>query len=199
MTDAAARARCDRGATLLDVVFALTIGTTLTALSVPVVASVVDDMRASMAARYVAARIGAARLDAVRRSDAVALRFEPVGDDYRFGAFADGNGNGVRSTDIRAGVDPALAPPERLEDTFAGVCFGLMPGIPDADGQTGTGEDGVRVGSSSLLSMSSDGSSTSGTLYIRSRRQQYAVRILGVTGRTRMLQYQPENRVWLAR
>ena len=192
-------AQSDRGATLLDVTFALTIGATVTAISIPAVAALVDDMRAAMAARYVAARIGALRVDAVRRSDAVALRFEPVGEDFRFAACADGNGNGVRSTELRDGVDPVLAPFERLRDTFPGVRFGLMPGIPDADGQSATGEDGVRVGSSRLLSMSSDGTATSGTLYIRSRRQQYAVRILGATGRTRMLQYRADTRAWLAR
>ena len=37
--------------------------------------------------------------------------------------------------------------------------------------------------------MSADGTATSGTLYVRGRRVQYAVRVLGVTGRTRMLQY----------
>ncbi len=36
--------------------------------------------------------------------------------------------------------------------------------------------------------MSADGTATSGTLYVRGRKGQYAVRVLGVTGRTRMLQ-----------
>jgi hypothetical protein len=192
-------AAADRGATILDVTFALAIGTTITAVSVPVISGVVDDMRAAMAARYVAARIGTARLDAVRRSNSVALRFESADEDFVFAVFADGNDNGVRSADIRAGIDPALSSFERLRDTFPGVRFGLMPGIPDADGQPATGEDGVRIGSARLLSTSSDGSSTSGTLYIRSQRQQYAVRILGATGRTRMLHYQPQTRTWLAR
>ena len=178
---------------------ALSIGATATAISIPAVADAVEDMRASMAARYLAARVASTRLDAVRRSNAVALRFEAEGEDFRFGTFADGNGNGVRSTEIRAGVDPLLAPFERLRDTFSGVHFGLMAGIPDADGQLGTDEDGVRVGSSRLLSISPDGTATSGTLYLRSRRRQYAVRILGATGRARMLQYLPETRSWLAR
>lgn len=187
------------GATLLEMIFALTLATTSAGVSVPVVSGAIDDMRAAMAARYVASRIGAARVDAVRRSDAVALRFEPVGSDYMFAAFGDGNGNGVRTADIRAGLDPAIASFERLQDRFPGVRFALMPDVPDADGHSGTGEDGVRVGTSRLLSMSSDGTASSGTLYIRGRRQQYAVRILGVTGRTRMLQYHPGNRAWLTR
>ena len=191
--------RHERGATFLDVILAVAIGATVTAMSVPAVADALEDMRTAMAARYVAARVATTRLDALRRSDAVALRFEAEEEDFRFASFADGNGNGVRSTEIRTGVDPSLAPFERLRERFPGVRFGLTAGIPDADGQAATGEDGVRVGSSRLLSISADGTATSGTLYIRSRRRQYAVRILGATGRTRVLEYQPETRSWIAR
>lgn len=189
----------EHGVTFLDVLFALAIGATVTAISIPAVADTLEDMRAAMAARYVATRVAAVRLDAVRGSASVALRFEQEGDDFAFAPFADGNGNGVRTVEIRGGIDPSLAPSARLRETFPGVRFGLMPGVPDVDGQMATGDEGVRVGSSRLLSMSPDGTATSGTLYVRSRRRQYAVRILGATGRTRVLQYHPETRSWRAR
>jgi type II secretory pathway pseudopilin PulG len=193
------RARCDRGATLLEVLFAVAVMTTATALSVPLVGSTVDDVRTGLAARYVAARVCTARMDAVRRSTANALRFEPAGGDYMFAGYVDGNGNGVRSADIRQGIDPVLGPFERLRDRFPDVSFELMAGVPDADGQSGTGTDGVRIGTARILSMSSDGTATSGTLYIRGRRRQYAVRVLGVTGRTRVLQYSSGDRTWIGR
>ena len=47
--------------------------------------------------------------------------------------------------------------------------------------------------------MSPDGSATSGTLYVQGRRAQYAVRVLGATGRTRVLVYNPGMRQWTAR
>ena len=188
-----------RGATYVEIVFALALAATVTATAIAWVGGALDDLRTGMAARYVAAKIGATRLDAVRRSSAVGLRFEPTGGDYRFALYADGNANGVRSTDIRDGVDPVLGPFERLQDRFSGVRFELGAGLPDADGQGGTGQDGVRIGSPRILTMSLDGTATSGTLYIRGRRTQYAVRILGVTGRTRMLQYSPGNRSWTSR
>jgi type II secretory pathway pseudopilin PulG len=188
-----------RGATYLELLFALSIVTTLTATAVPWVGDAIDEMRTGMAARYIAARIGAARLEAVRRSAAMALRFEGSGSDYRFALCADGNANGIRSAEIREGVDPVLGPFERLQDRFSGVRFELGPGIPDADGDPGTGDDGVRIGRARILTMSSDGTATPGTLYIRGRRTQYAVRILGVTGRTRMLQYSAGDRSWTSR
>jgi len=116
-----------------------------------------------------------------------------------FAPFADGNGNGVRTVDIRGGIDAALAGEECLKDRYPGVEFSLAPDVPDIDGRMGTGEDGVRIGTGQILTMSSDGTATSGTLYIRGRGGQYAVRVLGATGRTRMLQYQPGTRTWIDR
>jgi hypothetical protein len=189
----------EKGTTFIEMLLALTVTVTAVALTIPLVGGTLDEVRTAMAARYVAGRIGATRLDAVRRSNAVALRFEREAGEYMFAVFGDGNGNGVRSAEIRQGIDAALGPFERLCEKFPGVRFELGPGVPDADGQAGTGQDGVRIGSPQILSMSSDGTATSGTLYIRGRRGQYAVRVLGATGRTRMLQYQPRDRSWITR
>ena len=188
------------GMSVLEIVFALAASATATAIAIPAIEGTMDELRTAMAARYVEGRIRSARMDAVRRSRAVALRFEaPEPGDYAYAPFGDGNGNGVRTTDIRDGVDIALGPAERLCDRFPGVAFALAPGLPDADGSEGTGEDGVRIGTARILTMSSDGTATSGTLYIRGRRAQYAVRVLGATGRTRMLEYSPGSRSWIGR
>ena len=189
----------ERGVSLLEVLFALATTVTVGALAMAFTSSAIDELRTAVAARYVAGRIGSTRIDAVRRSSAVALRFEAVDSDYMYAPYEDGNGNGVRTAEIREGIDRPLGPFERLGDRFPGVRFELLPGLPDADGQTGTGTDGIRIGSARILTMSADGTATSGTLYIRGRRGQYAVRVLGVTGRTRMLQYHPGDRTWLSR
>jgi hypothetical protein len=185
---------------VLEILFALSASATATAIAIPVVDGALDEMRTAMAARYIEGRIRSSRMDAVRRSRAVALRFDALEPgDYAFAPFGDGNGNGVRSTEIRDGVDIALGPSERLGDRFPGISFGLAAGLPDADGREETGEDGVRIGTARILTMSSDGTATTGTLYIRGRRGQYAVRVLGATGRTRMLQYDSGSRAWIDR
>ena len=112
----------------------------------------------------------------------------PSDGDYQYAPYEDGNGNGVRTAEIRAGIDRPLGPFERLSDKFPGVRFELGAWVPDADGEDEYAADGVRIGSARLLTMSADGTATSGTLYVRGRQGQYAVRVLGVTGRTRMLQ-----------
>jgi type II secretory pathway pseudopilin PulG len=189
----------EHGASLIDLLFVVMLSATLTAMAVPTTASAIDEARTAAAARYVSGRIMAIRMDALRRSANVGLRFEPSGDDYLFAPFSDGNGDGVRTADIRAGVDPQLQPYERLGDRFPGVRFVLGEGVRDVDGATSAVTDGVRIGTARILTMSPDGTATSGTLYVRGRRGQFAVRILGITGRTRVLEYRVGDRRWTTR
>jgi hypothetical protein len=85
-----------------------------------------------------------------------------------------------------------------LSDQFPGVDFGAIPGLPAIDaGGTAPGSDPIRLGAGSLATFSAAGTSSSGTVYIRSRRDaQYAVRIFGATGKTRMLKFDPGTRQW---
>jgi len=49
-----------------------------------------------------------------------------------------------------------------------------------------------------LMSFTPLGTSSSGTLYLRGRDgSRYAVRVLGGTGRTRVLRYEAKSRTWV--
>ena len=61
--------------------------------------------------------------------------------------YVDGNGNGVRASDIGSGLDLEIAEGEFIGGLFPGVGFGLHTGVPDVDGSLSTGSDGVRIGS----------------------------------------------------
>ena len=184
------------GYTLVELLLAVSTIVTLAGFVVPLASGTVDDLRAAGAARHMAARIATIRLDAVRRAATVSLRFERRGTDYAFTTFLDGNGNGVRAADITAGVDRPIAAADLLRNHFPGVTFGLRPGVPDLDGAFSS-SDGVRIGSTSFLSTAPNGSCTGGTLYIHGRRRQYAIRILGATGRVRLFAYENGVRRWV--
>lgn len=186
------------GYTLLELLLVVSLAATLATISVPLASSTVDQLRAASAARYVAGRLARTRLDAIRRSTTVALEFTQAGDDFRITTVVDGNGNGVRTTDITRGVDTRFGRGERLDEHFAGTAFGLLPGVPDMDGNPAS-TSGVRIGATPFLSLSPDGTATSGTLYVRSRRGQYAVRVLGATGRVRVFRYDAGARRWISR
>ncbi len=185
------------GYTLLELMFVMGLVATFSAVAVPQSLAAIDDTRTLAAARYVAGRLQRARMDALARSATVACRFVLVDGRYTFAAYVDGNGNGVRTADIAAGVDPPLQPPERLSDRFPGVDFGALPQLPPVDpGGTPPGTDPVRLGVSNLASFTPTSTSTSGSLYIRGQRAQYVVRIYGDTGRTRILKFDVPTRQW---
>jgi len=193
------RSRADSGLTLVELVFAVAVMVVLAGVAVPLTGDALDDARTGAGARYVAGQIVSNRMDAVNRSRAVALRFEASMPDYRVTRYVDGNGNGVYATEIARGIDRVDGPPRRIGDDFPNVRFALADGLPDVDGIRGTGTDGVRIGVAKILTMSPDGTATSGTLYLHGRRAQYAVRVLGATGRTRVLKYDAGRRAWISR
>jgi type II secretory pathway pseudopilin PulG len=186
------------GLTILELLFTTALIATILTIALPILTDSVDAQRTVSAARYLAGRITLARFEAIKRSTSVGLKFEKAGNDYAFAAYVDGNGNGVRTLDIRIGTDTLLMDAERLSYNFTGVRFGLMPGVPDADGVADVAQgDGVRIGSARILTLGANGTATPGTLYLHGRRKQLAVRVLGVTGRTRVLRYDVKTRKWL--
>jgi hypothetical protein len=188
------------GFTAIELLRAMAIAVTVVSIAVPLTGDALDQVRTGMAARYLESRIMDARMQAIRRSTRVALRFDAVGGDYRFAEYLDGNGNGVRASEIAAGADPELAGWQFLRDHFRGVSFGLRANVPDVNGSMSSAAgDGVRIGTSRMLTLGPDGTATSGTLYIQGRNGQYAIRILGATGRTRVLRFDRGARQWVSR
>jgi type II secretory pathway pseudopilin PulG len=188
------------GFSLLEVLVVLVLTIILSTLAVSFAHARLDQSRTAGAAWYVAGRLGLARLEAVRRSAYVALQFVERDGRYRFATYVDGNRNGVRTRDIALNVDRRLGPEEELDHQFPQVAFGICEGVSAIEpGDTLEGGDPIRIGQSTLLSFSPDGSATSGTIYIRGRQlSQYAVRVLGTTGRTRILRFDFRNQRWSA-
>jgi hypothetical protein len=190
--------RSCRGYSLLDLLFAVGLAVALTGIAIPQVLPGLDDLRTAGAARYIAARLQHARMEAVRRSAAVAIQFVAANNGFSYGTYLDGNANGVRTREIVSGVDQRIGSLERLEDQFPGVDFGALPGLPsvDAGGQP-PGNDPVRLGAGNMASFSSTGTASSGSLYIRGRQgAQYVVRIYGDTAKTRILKFDSRSRTW---
>lgn len=163
----------------------------VTAATVPQALASLDHDRAIIAARYVASRMALARMQAVSHSANVALRFDEGAATTTLSSFVDGNHDGVRTKEILAHVDPQLDPPVPLASLFPGVLVALS-----ADS---IGDAIVRPGVSTLMSFSPSGTATTGSVYVTGRDgSRYAVRVLGATGRTRLVRYDPATRTWVA-
>jgi type II secretory pathway pseudopilin PulG len=184
--------------TLIELTFTAGVAVTAAAAATPQLLVAVDDSQTLGAARYVSSRLQLARMEAITRSANVAMQFTSTNATYTFTVYEDGNGNGVLSRDIQRGTDPEVRRGERLPDQFSGVDFGAVPELPAVDPSgTAPGTDPIKLGSSDMVSFSPLGTSTSGSLYVRGRKNaQYAVRIYGETGKTRVLRFDGRNRVW---
>ncbi|HXG88971.1 MAG TPA: GspH/FimT family pseudopilin [Vicinamibacterales bacterium] len=187
-----------RGAALIDVVFTCGLVAVIAAIAIPTLHATRDRDAARMAARYLANRLHVVRTEAIRRNTQVALRVDADDRDF-IGMYADGDGDGVLQRDIDRGIDRAIAPDVHLADLFAAVALNIAADVPDPDGN-GTllaGSDPVRIGSSTLWSFSPIGSATSGTVYLAARTgPQVALRVLGATGRTRVLWFDAASSTW---
>jgi len=158
----------------------------LAAAAVPQLTATIERTRTASAARYLAGRLAFARTLAVARAANVALMLTPDGDSSTLAIYVDGNGNGVRTREA-GGVDRLLAGPLRFATMFPHVT--VSPNDPVDSSSTWT---------TTLMSFTPLGTASSGTLYLRGRDgSQYAVRVLGATGRTRVLRYEPVTRTWV--
>jgi prepilin-type N-terminal cleavage/methylation domain-containing protein len=177
------------GYTLIEILFVTSLIAIVSAIAVPQSLVTLDRARAAAAARHLASRMAMARSHAVMRSAHVAIQFDEVKSGITFRMFVDGNHNGVRTSDIGSDVDSPLDAPARLSDLFPGVAIAVA-------GEAGS--DPLRIGSSNLLSFTPLGTASPGSVYVRGRDgSQFAIRVLGATGRTRIQRYVPRTRAWV--
>jgi prepilin-type N-terminal cleavage/methylation domain-containing protein len=168
------------GFSLLECVFVVALLLILMGTTVPSVLTALDRIRTVGAARYIATRMALARSDAVARAATVALRFGDGPDQASITAFIDGNRNGVRTADILAGSDPSWGPAASVSDLFPGVLVDLP------------------VNAHPLYAFTPLGTSSSGTIVVRGRDgSRFGVRVLGATGRTRVLRYDAARDQWV--
>jgi hypothetical protein len=186
---------------VLELLVCLALALILCGVSAPALLATREAALADGAAEFLVAELHGARMEALKRRANVAVRFEADGDDILMAVYLDGNGNGVRATDIAAGVDTLMRPRQPIGQQFAGVRFGFEAGVPDVDGgDTASDPDPIRVGRSRMLSFSPTGTSSTGTVYLRGRGpHQLAVRVLGGTGRIRSLSFDFGARKWQPR
>ena len=177
-------------------VLALSIAAVVMSLAVPVTASVLDAGRARQAATFAAVRFRLARQQAIARLASTGLVFDQIGAHWTISICVDGNGNGLRRADLRSGKDTCPEGPFDVATLFPGVQVAVDGTIRGPDGDPPS-SDPVRFGSSNLASFSPTGTCTAGSVFFRSAKGvQYAVRIAGVTGRLRILQYDPAAHIW---
>ncbi len=170
-------------------------------VAVPPLIELTAALRVRLGAEELVAALRTARALAVRDGANVAVLFatEPSGA-VSFSLYRDGDGDGVRNDDIRAGIDVEVAPARQLQHVGRGVHLGLPdqrvrdPG--DRSHWLDAGGDPVRFNSSNLASFDPFGGATPGSLYVTDGTHLAAVRVFGGTGKVRVLVYDFAAQTW---
>ncbi len=186
------------GMTLVDSVVGVAVVALLAGMAVPFLMAGADRSQVSAAAAHLSAQAMLARSRAVQHGAAVGLRFESDAGAVRVAGYVDGNGDGIRATDISRGIDRRLGPAWQLGDAYPSVSFGLLASVPPfgSSRPAGADADPIRFGRGDTLTFSPLGTATSGTLYLRGSHEQYAIRVLGATGRVRVLYFDAAAGAW---
>jgi prepilin-type N-terminal cleavage/methylation domain-containing protein len=197
------RQRAQAGFHLIEVVLVVALAGVLLAWSVPPLLDLNRRLRVEVAAHELMGVLRTARVYAVRHSVNVALKlYLAPGGGVSYALYRDGDGDGVRTADIEAGIDPPESPLRELAHFGSLVTFGFPPGEAPIDpGDPGKRltnlDDPIRLGSSNMASFSPLGGSTPGSLYLTDGASQLSVvRIFGRTGKVKVLLYDREREVW---
>ena len=191
-----------RGLSLIELLTGLTITALALAVVLPAFADLGAAGRVGAGAREMAMTFHALRWKAVSRQRSHGLLFERQGEFWTWREVADGNGNGLRTAEVRAGTDPTLSGPHLMKNRVQGVRLGFLPvdGVPRIPPRRGFLEganDPVRFGNSDLVSFSSLGSASSGTLFLTDGRNELcAVVLFGPTARVRVWRYDRRVGEW---
>lgn len=199
------RRRRAGGFTLIDLLLAVAVLGLVAVISVPSLSRATRRMRLHSAAVEVHRILVVARSHAVRHSAHVGVKFHPGrgGELTTWTLHLDGDGDGVRSRDVRRGVDPPVPTPggdvHRVARFAGGLGFGFPPGpLPrdPAGRRLRRRHDPIRFNRSDIASFGPVGTATPGTLYLTDGRHLAAVRVTSRTGRVRVLLYEPEQGEW---
>jgi hypothetical protein len=189
-----------RGFSSLELVVVLALG----AAFVTATAAGAFQLQASLAIRSAAAEVAAAffraRTYALTRGVTVALKFRNDGGRYEWSLYRDGNGNGVRTSEIASGVDRSLglALPWLRGDVRPGILRDSPVPDPATPGRLlDRLDDPIRFNNSDLCSFSPVGESTPGSIYLWDGRDRMAVvRVFGRTAKIHTLYYLRGEKSW---
>ncbi|HET7437150.1 MAG TPA: GspH/FimT family pseudopilin [Thermoanaerobaculia bacterium] len=191
--------RNQRGLSLIELLIVVAIIGLIAGVGLPSFASMHRRNAVKAACAELRTTFYLARSRAIAHDRNSGLKFETVDGEWRFALYDDGDGDGLRSDDIRRGVDRRVTPLRRVLPESAAAKIGLPPvPIVDPDGdRIAAGASPVQFNRSTICSFSPVGSSTPGTIYITDDvGELWAVRVYGTTAKMRLLRYDAARKRW---
>lgn len=195
----------DRGISFVESLIAVFLVALLAVAAMPALRTWLDGARLSAATGRVTLLFRRLRSQAVAQASCRGVIFDTEDGSVIYRIVADGNGNGIRRSEVLDGVDPVVGGPISLPDEHGGVRFGILdtcpvPVLPPGHGTLADPDDPIRFGTSDIASFTPLGTSSSGTVYLLSPGgRMRAVSLYGVTGRIRVWDFLPARGAWVRR
>lgn len=194
-----------RGMTLVELLVILAILGLAAAIGTAKLVAVSSRSAVALAAEEIRSGMHQTRAEAIRFNANAALRFEesPNGPVCRL--YRDGNGDGVLTRDINAGIDRPVGPPRVLGRPGLGIHYGFPPDVQPRDPSSPSRRldrlhDPIRFNNSNMASFDPFGGATPGSVYLTDGREVLmVVRIFGRTGRIRVLVWDQDLDAWRER
>jgi type II secretory pathway pseudopilin PulG len=165
-------------------------------LGVPSLAHGIDAQRTRDAATFLATQFRLARQRAVMSSQQVAVVFDDVAGEIGVRVCRDTDRDGISRAEVTAGTDTCDTASIPISRRFEQVRVGYFPGVPGLDNEASASP--LKFGVARMASFSPQGTATAGSVVLRGgRTAQFAVRVAGVTGRTRVLRFDAGRREWI--
>ncbi|MBW3670392.1 MAG: prepilin-type N-terminal cleavage/methylation domain-containing protein [Acidobacteria bacterium] len=188
------------GHTLIEVATVVAIIGSLVIVAVPSFSTMQKRAAVRVAAKEIRSAFHAARSQAITTGRATALKFHDDGQTWLWNLYEDGDWDGVRTADIKKGIDRRISGPNMILSDERRIRIS-MPDFalpdPDTNKPLGPGGTPVRFGKSKICSFSPRGSSSSGTIFMTDGYElAAAVRVYGATARIRTMIYDPKHGTW---
>ena len=178
----------NRGMSLVEALLVTAVLAIILALG----SGVLNEMRRAAALRAASSQLKGllfrCRADAVMNARSTAAVFEQLPDSsWRCFIAVDGDGDGIRSRDIRRLVDPVVG--EIIHFEAGGAGLGILQGefVPDPSGRgrlRGDLSDPVRAGRGNMITFTPRGTASPASLYLTDHHARMRVlRVYGGTGR----------------
>lgn len=191
------------GFQLIEAVVYLAVLGLLTILGVPPMLRWTSAQRVELATQEIGAAMRVARAYAIQHSANVGLKFWVARDgSVSYALYRDADGDGVRTDDLRSGIDPQVVPLQRLVHFGREIRFGFPPGRAPRDPANPRRrldrlDDPIRFNASDIASFSPLGGSTPGSIYVTDGTIHLsALRVLGGSGRIKRIRYDVASETW---